>query len=161
MDEHAVEDQVEIFPTVVANSTVAPNVGLKIALLRSRTGRTRETGAHQRMTRRVGGRPGGFAMKPWTRRMLTEEEHQRTRMTMISTMDVIKELRSTNELMTGRNGDARLQESTRRTSEQTLGVENLKSIITEEKLETSVPRSDEMDPTSMTERHVISSRLML
>ena len=136
----------EIFPTLVANSTVAPNVGLKIALLRRRTGRTRETGAHQRMTRRAGGRPGGFAMKPWTRRMLPEEEHQRTRMMMTSAMDVIKELRSTNELMTGRSGEARLQESTR-TSEQTPGVENMNDIVIQEQLQTSVPRSDDTDLT--------------
>ena len=146
---------------MVANSTVAPNVGLKIALLRSRARRTRKTGAHLRMTRRIGGRPGGFAMKPWTRQMLAEGEYQRTRMMMTSAMDVIKELRSTNELMTGRSGEARLQKSTRRTSEQTPGVENLKDIVTEKQLETSGPRSDEADPTSRTERHVISSRLML
>ena len=145
---------------MVANSTVAPNVGPKIALLRRRTGRTRETGAHQRMTRRIGGRPGGFAMKPWTRRMLAEGEHQR-KTTAISVTDAIKELRSTNKLTTARSGEARLQEPTRRTSEQTPGVENLKDIVTEKQPETSAPRSDETDPTSRTERHVIGSRLML
>ena len=99
----------EIFPTLVANSTVAPNVGLKIALLRSRTGRTNEASTHLPMNRGVGGRPGGIVSVipiPWTRgrRMFAEEEHPRRKMTTISITDAITELRSTHEPMMGRSG---------------------------------------------------------
>ena len=49
----------------------------------------------------------------------------------------------------------------RRTSEQPSSMECLENVVTNEKLQTGTPRSDETDPTSMTERRVISSCLML
>ena len=48
-----------------------------------------------------------------------------------------------------------------RTSEQPSDMASLENAVTGKKLETSTTRSDDTDPTSMTERHVISSRLML